>query len=103
MVAPFGALVYPAAENIYFGIAQGSFFVRHPLFRIVARQAPDQLAVGGVSRDDGPFPRLGGVERFMPEKQAVFGISFYAAMAANAMFVKDGLDLGAEIDAFFAS
>jgi hypothetical protein len=54
--------------------------------------------VAGIPGDYGGFTRFGRVQGFVSEQQAVMRVPLYPAMTADAVFIQDRLDLGAEVD-----
>ena len=84
-------------------IAQRFFFIRHPHFRICRGDPAHHFAVLRIAGYNGIFARLCFSKCFFPEKQAEPSLFLYTFVAGNAFIIKNGLDLGAEINSLAIS
>ena len=54
-----------------------------------------------ISRNDPELAGFHRVQCFVAKENAEIAIAFNPSVAADAVFVQDGLDLAAEVDRFF--
>ena len=98
MVTPLSAFANPLGENVDLLLGEGLFLVGHPNLWVFGGNSTDEFAVIRVARDDNPFSGFGGIERFMPEKEAEIGVSLYSAVAADTVLVQDRFYFGTKVN-----
>ena len=94
VIAPFGSLIDPLAQDLNFVGFQGRVVERHPLVEVGQRQPPNHFAAVGVAGNNSKFARFGRGEGFVFEQQREPRRFFDAPVAGDAVFVEQRFYLG---------
>src|SRR4249919_1056918 len=98
MITPHRAFCNPSFQNIDFIGGKRLMFKWHPLFGIPVLNPFDQFTMIGISRNDGKLTGLCFCQGLRPEQNTEAALPANAAVAGNALLIKNGLDLSIEIN-----